>query len=327
MLRNQIENSNIDVFTISESWLSAAVPDRVIECMNYNVIRLDRSWNDAGDDKSHPKRGGGLVSFVKSNMKYSDTKYEKLNVSCKDVEMMWIALDITNVRPIVIVTVYRPPQGDSKRCTTFINEAIERANLKDNTDIFLLGDFNISFLSDTKKIVFQKLFNLRKLRYFTGEKGAISIYKQTILPMFDYAGFILIACTKSDRYDLQVLQNDALRTCYNVKRRDKLSILKLHKKANLLSLEQRRIQQLLYLMYLHKQNPVNLKPIIRNTRAADRDQFHVERYSNYKYQNSPFYKGVEIWNKLPNNVVACDSICKFKMELKRMYKQYDNTLT
>ena len=77
-----------------------------------------------------------------------------------------------------------------------------------------------SFLSDTKKIVFQKLFNLRKLRYFTGEKGAISIYKQTILPMFDYAGFILIACTKSDRYDLQVLQNDALRTCYNVKRRD-----------------------------------------------------------------------------------------------------------
>ena len=145
MLRSQIENSNIDVFTISESWLSAAVPDRVIECMNYNVIRLDRSWNDAGDDMSHPKRGGGLVSFVKSNMKYSDTKYEELNVSCKDVEMMWIALDITNVRPIVIVTIYRPPQGDSKRCTTFINEACERANLKDNTDIFLLGDFNIDF--------------------------------------------------------------------------------------------------------------------------------------------------------------------------------------
>ena len=184
-----------------------------------------------------------------------------------------------------------------------------------------------SFLSDTKKIVFQKLFNLSKLRYFTREKGAISIYKQTILPMFDYAGFILIACTKSDRYDLQVLQNDALRTCYNVKRCDKLSILKLHKKANLLSLEQRRIQQLLHLMYLHKQNPVNLKPIIRNTRAADRDQFHVDCYLNYKYQNGPFYKGVEIWNQLPNNIVACYNLYQFKMELKKLYKQYDNILT
>ena len=165
-----------------------------------------------------------------------------------------------------------------------------------------------SFLSDTKKIVLQKLFNLRKLRYYVGEKGAISIYKQTILPMFDYAGFILIACTKSDRSDLQIIQNDALRTCFNVKRRDKLSILKMHKKANLLSLEQPRTQQLLHLMYIHKSNPVNLIAVIRNTRAADRDQFYVERYTNLKYKNSPFYKGVEIWKGLPNNIVQCDTL-------------------
>ena len=103
--------------------------------------------------------------------------------------------------------------------------------------------------------------------------------------------------------------------------------MKLHKKANLLSLEQRCIQQLLHLMHLHKQNPVNLKPMIRNTRAADRDQFLVDRYLNYKYQNSPFYKGVEIWNQLPNNIVACDTLYQFKMKLKKLYKQYDNILT
>ena len=69
----------------------------------------------------------------------------------------------------------------------------------------------------------------------------------------------------------------------------------MHVKANLLSLEQRRTQQLLHLMYMHKRNPVNLIPAVRNTRAADREQFHVERYSNCKYKNSPFYKGVELW--------------------------------
>ena len=35
---------------------------------------------------------------------------------------------------------------------------------------------------------------------------------------------MIIACNKSDRHDLQIIQNDALHTCYNVKRRDKFSI-------------------------------------------------------------------------------------------------------
>ena len=40
-----------------------------------------------------------------------------------------------------------------------------------------------------------------------------------------------LSCNKSDRHDLQILQNDALRTCFNVKRRDKLSIATMHKRA------------------------------------------------------------------------------------------------
>ena len=183
-----------------------------------------------------------------------------------------------------------------------------------------------SFLACIKRSVLQKLFNLRKLRYYISEKGALAIYKQTIMPMFEYSGFLLIACNKSDRHDLQIIQNDALRTCLNVKRRDKLSILNMHIKANILSLEQRRTLQLLNLMYMHKNNPDNLRPIARNTRAADRDQFYVERYSNYKYKNSPFYKGVELWKLLPNDLVNVDTIYQFKRELKSRYKKYDNTL-
>ena len=145
MVRNQIENSGIDVFTISESWLSGATPDRVVECMGQSTVRLDRSWNDTGDSNALPKRGGGLIGYIRDNIKFSDTKYDKLNISCKDVEMLWVALEIANLRPVVIVTIYRPLQGDHRRCNTFINEAFERANLKDNKDIFLLGDFNVDF--------------------------------------------------------------------------------------------------------------------------------------------------------------------------------------
>ena len=49
--------------------------------------------------------------------------------------MLWVSIDIDNMRPLVVITVYRPPQGDYKKCNTFLNEAIERANLKDNNKI------------------------------------------------------------------------------------------------------------------------------------------------------------------------------------------------
>ena len=105
-----------------------------------------------------------------------------------------------------------------------------------------------NYLSDTKKIVMNRLFNLRKLRSYITEKSAVAIYKQTILPVLDYAGFMLISSNKSDRRDLQVIQNDALRTCYNIKRRDRFSVTKMHQRSQLLSLDQRRIFQLLSLM-------------------------------------------------------------------------------
>ena len=182
-------------------------------------------------------------------------------------------------------------------------------------------------LSDTKKRVLNKLFNLRKLRHYITDKSALAIYKQTILPILDYAGFMFISCTKSDRNDLQILQNDALRTCYNVRRRDKLSISNMHTRANLLSLEQRRTFQLLSLMYIHKNNPVNLRPIVRNTRAADRDQFYIERFTNCKYKNSPFYKGAEMWSLLPHDIIESDTLYQFKQSMKKKYCKYSNSLS
>ena len=82
--------------------------------------------------------GLGLIS-------QKSTKFEYLNTSNADLEMQWITIDLDNVRPIIEVNVYRPPQGSYKTASKLINEAYEKANLKDNTDIFILGDFNINF--------------------------------------------------------------------------------------------------------------------------------------------------------------------------------------
>ena len=146
-------------------------------------------------------------------------------------------------------------------------------------------------LSVVKRNINCHLFKLRK--YMTVECSLL-IYKQTILPHLDYAGFLLNSCNVSDRDDLQLLQNDCLRTCYNVHRRDRMSVAALHKDAKLLSLDQRRKIQLLSLMYRHKLSYDVQHIFPRATRGADRFKFEVERYNVTKYKNSPYYKGSQL---------------------------------
>ena len=55
------------------------------------------------------------------------------------------AVGVTRTKKkIVIINVYRPPQGDYKGACRRIGDSISKANLKDNAEIYLMGDFNIN---------------------------------------------------------------------------------------------------------------------------------------------------------------------------------------
>ena len=73
--------------------------------------------------------------------------------------MQWISIDLKNVRPLVIINVYRPPNGDYKKACTNISEAFLQADFEDNTELYLLGDFNIDF-DDKKTPAFKESLGL-----------------------------------------------------------------------------------------------------------------------------------------------------------------------
>ena len=73
-------------------------------------------------------------------------------------------------------------------------------------DVMSLGPL----MKHVKKRFSNKIFMLCKIRKFQTFDAAVLVYKQIILPILDYAGFMLIACRKEDKNDLQVLQNDIL---------------------------------------------------------------------------------------------------------------------
>ena len=134
----------IDVFCASETWLNCNVPDGLIDIVGYNVSRVDRGWKIEASDEN-AKKGGGLICYTRQGIAMNEFRYARLNQSNKNLEMQWISLEMKNLRRIIIINIYRPPQGDYKVACKLINEAIGEADVKDNTEIFLLGDFNINF--------------------------------------------------------------------------------------------------------------------------------------------------------------------------------------
>ena len=114
------------------------------------------------------------------------------------------------------------------------------------------------------------------------------LYKQTILPFLEYAGFMLIACGVKERRDLQKCQNDTLRICTKVKLADHVRIEYLHEKCKIVSLEQRRRQQLLMLMFKKKSDYTMQKVFPRNTRESTRIVFKTGSYEGTLYKCSPY---------------------------------------
>ena len=105
-----------------------------------------------------------------------------------------------------------------------------------------------------KKRVCHRIFQLRKVRKYMNERAAILVYKQTIMPIFDYAVFFLLISTRDGvKNDLQVMQNDAIRFCKNIRLMDRISLSFLHNSITPLSLEHRRQIQVLKLMYIDSQ--------------------------------------------------------------------------
>ena len=184
--------------------------------------------------------------------------------------------------------------------------------------IILDSEMTLAPLCKTiEKRVVDKIFMLRKLGRYLTYKAAIQIYKQVILPILDYAGFLLVACNKDKKGEFQVLQNDALRFCSNNRLNDRVSLDVLHNKANLVSL------QLLSLMYKMSRRVENRVEGVRATRQHEQFVFRMDRKIGTKYATSPFYKGCKLWDKLSKEIQLSDSTPLFKTSISTLFKPFD----
>ena len=132
--------SNLDLLGMCETFLDKNTGDNILHMDGFNFERKDRSV--LRDDSLSTKRGGGVVVYIADHIRYK----RQTDLESADIESIWLEINLKNTKPILISSVYRPPNSSVQRLNDF---SLQVENAASQTDeIYFLGDFNINLLSD-----------------------------------------------------------------------------------------------------------------------------------------------------------------------------------
>ena len=133
-----------------------------------------------------------------------------------------------------------------------INVNIDGINIKSNSELKLLGvtlDDHLNYcehISDICKKASKKVNVLVRFRNMVPEKAKLTLYKPVILANLTYCHTVWHFCKAPDARKLEKIQERAVRAIYNNKSDSYEELLA---KAKLPSLANRRLQDILILMY------------------------------------------------------------------------------
>ena len=152
-LIKKIETSKIDIFTISETWLTSNHSSSLVNLRNYNFIRYDRQTLNVNNQTKH---GGGLGIYIHDTIDYDLDTISHYNVSNRDIEAQWVVIKRNHCKKIILCNVYRPPEGNVDIALETLTNSLSIMPDLDKSELVLLGDLNVDVAKQndpgTKKI-------------------------------------------------------------------------------------------------------------------------------------------------------------------------------
>ena len=119
-----------DVSGMCETFLTSSVSDNQIDIDGFDFISKDRS-----DTKN--KTGGDVILYYRKSVNCK-RRYE-LEVS--SIETLWAEIDLSNSKPFLVCTTYRPPSSNSE----WIDLFEEELSIAQTTglELIVMDDFNM----------------------------------------------------------------------------------------------------------------------------------------------------------------------------------------
>ena len=201
------------------------------------------------------------------------------------------------------------------------NEAEQTRCLK------LLGveiDDDLTFSTHTGNLckrVSQRIGVISRFRNIMPSSAKLTIYKSAILSHLTYCSTVWHFCKVADKRKIKRLQEKALRVVFCDKSTPYAQLLI---KANLPSLQNRRLQDIAILMYKVKSGsaPHHIKEmfILRETPYELRNNnFVIPKFCTVKDgKHSIRYFGPYLWSKLESTIKEVPTMNQFKRRIRRM---------
>ena len=174
-------------------------------------------------------------------------------------------------------------------------------------------------LNNGYKMAYQKVFKLKKLRKQMSTNTAMLVYKQTILPYFEYCDFLIDACSKREQDKIEKLQYRALRIIHKIRNPREVRRVDLLQLSGMKELRIRRKCHLLNQMHVWKKRGKWLKKQNRTTRNQRLQQFYLPKPKTEEAKKSPYYRGAKLWLKLPPNIRQMEEKEEFKKATKKHF--------
>ena len=172
-----------------------------------------------------------------------------------------------------------------------------------------------------KRNVNFKVHQMAKIRKYLDVPGSVKLFKSKILPIFDYADITWDNHKRAYAYELQLIQNRALRIAYKVKLEENPThtTVELQRLSGCKVLEDRRDVHLLIYAFDIRNNHEELDIRPRHTRLQLGVRY-IERLSRNPVVQASFHKeAIRRWNKLKVIFTNIEDKETFKNKIKVTY--------
>ena len=111
----------------------------------FDIFRLDREKGNITNKAGRPKRGGGLIIYVKKELGKYTQIIDNVSSISGDLEQIWIRIQKPNVSTKVISCIYRPPTGKVSDCIKELSDSVKQAQDTYKGEFVIVGDFNVNY--------------------------------------------------------------------------------------------------------------------------------------------------------------------------------------
>ena len=168
-----LNEQDIDVLCITETWLLSNTPDEFVSIPNYKIYRKDKG------------RGGGVCIYVKCSLKVNvitlripiQTDLEDTIPIQTEIEDIYLSIQCEKYPSIIVGCVYRHPKAHAISFE-YINSVLQSLCISKKS-FYILGDLNDDILSPGNKI--SKIVNSNKLTQLVKKPTRITDTSATLL--------------------------------------------------------------------------------------------------------------------------------------------------